>query len=309
MIAVEAWQSITREDTQHLVMSMDHRFQEVIAFKGYTTNQIYQSTEITAQRNPTSVECVNWISADRPTWRVRCPMITPDKTLQCEVCGEAGLSVDLLETHPCLHTGERPFSYSECGEGFASSEALLQHQCVPSRGSPFPCSDCGNSFQTYKDLEERCDTPGESPFTYRVCGKGLTQSSSLLQNQNIHSGERAFKCSLCGKRFSRSSHLLRHQRIHTEAKPFYCSKCGKGFVNSFSLQEYTHQVCSDSVCGVGFTQTLYFRSHQRVHSGKKPFTCSLGGKRFYRSSTLQVHQWFHIREKSITCSLCRKWFS
>lgn len=37
MAAVQAWQSITREDTQRLVMSMHRRLQAVIACKGYAT--------------------------------------------------------------------------------------------------------------------------------------------------------------------------------------------------------------------------------------------------------------------------------
>jgi len=36
-VAVEAWQSITREDTQPLVMSNNHQPQAVIACKGYAT--------------------------------------------------------------------------------------------------------------------------------------------------------------------------------------------------------------------------------------------------------------------------------
>ena len=37
MAAIQAWQSITREDTQQLVMSMNRRLQAVIACKGYAT--------------------------------------------------------------------------------------------------------------------------------------------------------------------------------------------------------------------------------------------------------------------------------
>uniref|UniRef100_A0A0E9P8B2 Uncharacterized protein n=1 Tax=Anguilla anguilla TaxID=7936 RepID=A0A0E9P8B2_ANGAN len=33
MGGVQAWQGLTREDTQHLLMSMGHRLQEVIACK------------------------------------------------------------------------------------------------------------------------------------------------------------------------------------------------------------------------------------------------------------------------------------
>uniref|UniRef100_A0A0E9U6X6 Uncharacterized protein n=1 Tax=Anguilla anguilla TaxID=7936 RepID=A0A0E9U6X6_ANGAN len=35
MSAVQAWQSINREDTQHLVMSMSHRLQTIIVCKRY----------------------------------------------------------------------------------------------------------------------------------------------------------------------------------------------------------------------------------------------------------------------------------
>uniref|UniRef100_A0A0E9TYU1 Uncharacterized protein n=1 Tax=Anguilla anguilla TaxID=7936 RepID=A0A0E9TYU1_ANGAN len=37
MAAVQAWQRITREYTQHLVMSLGHRIKAVIACKEYAT--------------------------------------------------------------------------------------------------------------------------------------------------------------------------------------------------------------------------------------------------------------------------------
>uniref|UniRef100_A0A0E9U5B5 Uncharacterized protein n=1 Tax=Anguilla anguilla TaxID=7936 RepID=A0A0E9U5B5_ANGAN len=37
MVAIQAWHSITKEDTQNLVMSMVHRLQAVIVCKGHAT--------------------------------------------------------------------------------------------------------------------------------------------------------------------------------------------------------------------------------------------------------------------------------
>lgn len=46
MAAVQAWQSVTTDDTQHLVMSMSRRLQAVIA-----CNDMQQSTKVLNRTN------------------------------------------------------------------------------------------------------------------------------------------------------------------------------------------------------------------------------------------------------------------
>lgn len=62
------------------------------------------------------------------------------------------------------------------------------------------------------------------------------------------------------------------------------------------------------MCGKKCTQLSGLQAHQRIHTGEKPFTCSLCGKGFTQSSSLLTHQRIHTGEKPFICLVCGKGF-
>ncbi|XP_039991910.1 zinc finger protein 841-like [Xiphias gladius] len=242
---------------------------------------------------------------------------------KCTRCEETfTLFMPLLRHCENLHKISRPFKCNHCPKTLPKLRFLILHEWTHTGHLPFQCAQCSCRFKSDADLiyHERVHTK-EKPYLCAECGKTFSQNSNLLRHLNLIHGEfrneKKHSCSQCEKSFKEKGALKKHQRSKHLNELFRhpCPYCGK-MVSATTLAR--HKLihtgerpfkCTVPECDKYFRSTSEVKKHVLIqHTTERPYKCDVCGKGFIKMCFLNAHAKIHSGEKPFVCHICGKAF-
>ncbi|XP_058814622.1 zinc finger protein 678-like [Topomyia yanbarensis] len=155
------------------------------------------------------------------------------------------------------------------------------------------------------NVSESCSAPVSQKKRKNRQSKMSNITEEELFSEVVVGGKKKYGCKGCERIFKRPVDLRRHIRTHTGERPFPCTQCPKSFTLKGVLQSHmqTHITkremlhCSEEGCNGKFSSKSSLELHRRIHTGDRPFRCTVCSLTFRTSGHMKAHLTSHLRLK------------
>ncbi|XP_026088927.1 zinc finger protein Xfin [Carassius auratus] len=231
--------------------------------------------------------------------------------MQLSLLNEGGLD---------LHTGQSsPYSSKPSDGQWMEKNQIFEEEQKASVTTHSEDKDVNVSV-----LQRENSNGNKRVYDCPVCLKRFGAPSKLKRHCLIHTNQRPFQCSLCSRAFRERYHLNIHIKTHTnpvkrrtpslQSYKDNCSQTSKSRLKPFPKNRTTQNDTSSThkqkaaatdviktnsgatkghwcpICFKCFKAPSKLKRHILIHTGEKPFKCSVCPKAFREKSHLKVHK-------------------
>lgn len=129
-----------------------------------------------------------------------------------------------------------------------------------------------------------------------MCPKAFKQRFTLVNHQKgVHEGRPREHCYTCGADFKSTRQLAKHRfEVHSQGEIKLCPHCAHQCYDDNSLKSHMlvheEKTLKCSYCDKMLRRRKELVAHERMHTGEKPFACSICHARFPSVHGVRQHE-------------------